>query len=114
MPRALENARAALEAKKASRAMHKSDPAFLGDKHLPPEAFEHEPVVPAEVISKREGRPDVKFVDVGGKFIDIKDRKRRIAEGERRSRIRQRRREKRLAEIAALRGAAGSGQIIKH
>ena len=93
--------------------MHKSDPVLLGDKHLPPEAFSQEPEVPSEVIATREGRPDVRFVDVGGKYIDVKDRKRRIAEGERRSRLREKRQVKKQAEIAALKRGS-SGRSITH
>ncbi|EGN93182.1 hypothetical protein SERLA73DRAFT_146090 [Serpula lacrymans var. lacrymans S7.3] len=42
---------------------------------------------------KPEGRPAIKFVDVGGKFLDVNDRKRRIAESERRSKVKARRKE---------------------
>lgn len=113
MPRILENARAAIQQRKAARAVHKSDPVLLGDKHLPEEAFSQEPVVPGEFVATRENRPDVKFVDVGGKYIDVKDRRRRIAESERRSRLREKRQLRRVAEIAALRSGT-SGQSITH
>jgi hypothetical protein len=43
---------------------------------------------PAKVhLVKREGRPDIKFVDVGGKFLDVRDRKERMKRSERRRRI---------------------------
>jgi hypothetical protein len=38
-------------------------------------------------ISEAPGRPSIKFVDVGGKFIDVEERLRRIAQAERRAKI---------------------------
>jgi hypothetical protein len=40
-------------------------------------------------ISVTPGRPTIKFVDVGGKFIDVEERLRRIAQAERRAKINQ-------------------------
>lgn len=37
------------------------------------------------------GRPTTQFVDVGGKFIDLKEHAKRTKESERRSRVRQKR-----------------------
>ncbi|KAI0068061.1 hypothetical protein BV25DRAFT_1875205 [Artomyces pyxidatus] len=54
-----------------------------------------------EVWSESEGilkRPPIKFVDVGGKFLDPKDRIRRMKESERRKRIRA----KKAASVVAL------------
>lgn len=50
-----------------------------------------------QIISKK-GRPQLKFVDVGGKFLEVDERLRRIADAERRA--------KRAAEKAAEKKAA--------
>ncbi len=47
-------------------------------------------------IVARNSRPSLKFVDVGGKFLDVEDRKRRLRASERRSKLRARRSERRL------------------
>jgi hypothetical protein len=36
-------------------------------------------------LAERPGRPAIKFINVGGKFIEVEERLRRIADGERRS-----------------------------
>jgi len=51
----------------------------------------------------RPGRPAMKFVDVGGKFIEVDERLRRIADGERRSRIKIRQAEEKKAAISRRR-----------
>jgi hypothetical protein len=38
-------------------------------------------------VSVAPGRPTIKFVDVGGKFIDVEERLRKIAQAERRAKI---------------------------
>lgn len=40
-------------------------------------------------IVAKEGRPTIHFVDVGGKFLDVDDRLRRMAESERRTQFKQ-------------------------
>jgi hypothetical protein len=42
----------------------------------------------AEVISTAAGRPAIKFIDVGTKFLDPKDQLRRMKESERRAKVR--------------------------
>jgi hypothetical protein len=42
----------------------------------------------AEVISTAAGRPAIKFIDVGTKFLDSKDQLRRMKESERRAKVR--------------------------
>ncbi|KAI0049272.1 hypothetical protein FA95DRAFT_1557070 [Auriscalpium vulgare] len=52
----------------------------------------HESGSATEVVAKSgaaAGRPAIKFVDIGGKFIDPKDRLRRMKESERRARLRK-------------------------
>ncbi len=44
-----------------------------------------------EVVSQRDGSAPIKFLDVGGKFINIDDRIRRVAGAERKAREKQRR-----------------------
>lgn len=42
----------------------------------------------ADVTSTASGRPAIKFIDVGTKFLDPKDHLRRMKESERRARVR--------------------------
>jgi hypothetical protein len=49
-------------------------------------------------VVEREGRPTVKFVDVGGKFLDVVERKQRIKAGERRRRIKNQRKEEKYQQ----------------
>ena len=44
--------------------------------------------LPKEFYASDKGRPVIKFKDVGGKFLDVDDRKRRIHEGQRRRELR--------------------------
>ena len=46
-----------------------------------------------DVVLERPGRPTFRFVDVGVKFVDVKDRLRRVHEAKRRSTLKRRRRE---------------------
>lgn len=38
-------------------------------------------------VSEAPGRPTIKFVDVGGRFIDVEERLRKIAQAERRAKL---------------------------
>lgn len=51
-----------------------------------------------QIITK-PGRPDLKFVDVGGKFIEVDERLRRMAEAERRAKIKVKKAIEKKAEI---------------
>jgi len=52
-------------------------------------------------VADRDGRPPIHFVDVGGKFLDTKDVQRRRKEGDRRSKVKAKRRE-RTAMLAKI------------
>lgn len=75
MPLVLENYQKALDARHKEYRDAKSDPLFM-----PP--YENNP--PKVNLVQREGRPSVKFIDVGGKFVVVKDRLNRIKQAERR------------------------------
>lgn len=89
---ALNFARAYAQKHKKISEEQKNDPKLLG---LRPSTI----VVDKVKLVVRENRPAVKFVDVGGRFLDVEDRLRRIKEGERRSKIRTRNREQKEAEL---------------
>ena len=93
MRAALEKARAYAEKHLQAADAAKSDPALLATH-----AGSHEDGIR---IVERSGRPDVKFVDVGGKFLDVADIQKRAKEGERRSKVRAKKRERKIAALAA-------------
>jgi len=76
-----------------STEAHKSDPNLVPRHHDTPKE--------KVLIVSKPGRPAVKFVDVGGKFIDVDERLRRIAESERRSKIKAKNREGKETERKA-------------
>lgn len=45
-----------------------------------------------DVVLERLGRPTLRFVDVGVKFVDVKDRLKRVQAAKRRSLVKRRRR----------------------
>lgn len=53
--------------------------------------FPEDTQTPEQRIVSSAGRPTLRFVDVGPKFLDIKDRLRRDKESARRSKVRSRR-----------------------
>jgi len=53
------------------------------------------------VVVEKPGRPKMTFVDVGGKFIDLNDHAKRMAESQRRKRIKTGRQEERSARLAS-------------
>lgn len=79
------------------RAEQKIDPKLLGDIHVQEDGHENA----APIMVERDNRPAVKFVDVGVKWVDVKDRKRRVQESERRSHLRTKRRLKKLRALEA-------------
>lgn len=101
----MERARAASDRHKLLAELVRSDPELLGEDLSEDHEFR------APFIVERGNRPSIKFVDVGGKFLDVKDRRRRMQEGERRSQLGKKRRTRklRMLEAAALkrRGDAG-------
>ncbi|KAH8102378.1 eukaryotic mitochondrial regulator protein-domain-containing protein [Cristinia sonorae] len=64
----------------------KSDPKLLGRRSKPSGDNVH--------VVERPGRTTLKFVDIGGKFLDVNDRVRRMKEGERRVKLKGKRRAK--------------------
>ena len=98
----LEEARARAVRHGILQEQHKSDKEWLGDHDLPESVRAREPKIPKVFVAEREGRPSVKFTNVGGKFLDTKDLQRRRYESERRSKIRVKRREKKQAESQAF------------
>jgi hypothetical protein len=48
-------------------------------------------------VSEASGRPTIQFVDVGGKFIDVEARLRKIARAERRAKINAKKAEEKQA-----------------
>lgn len=54
-------------------------------------------------VSKAPGRPTIEFVDVGGKFIDVEARLRKIAQAERRAKINARKAEEKQAALLEMR-----------
>lgn len=68
-------------------------PQFPDTKHITtPEKFQ---------TLEKSGRPTIEIRDVGGRFLDLNDRLRRIAVAERRAREKEKKREKRKAAILA-------------
>ncbi|KAH7922695.1 hypothetical protein BV22DRAFT_1070087 [Leucogyrophana mollusca] len=86
MPAILENARseaqAAIKAERDAKSHPSLVPRFSGKDHQK-----------VKVVAPRPGRPAIKFIDVGGAFLDVDDRKRRIQEGERRAKLKARKKE---------------------
>ncbi|KAF8665316.1 hypothetical protein AX16_000336 [Volvariella volvacea WC 439] len=83
-PTSLEAAKARAKeyAQQAERA--KADPVLM--PKVPNTATIKTPRSGVQVVTK-PGRPALKFVDIGGKFLDVDERLHRIAGGERRARM---------------------------
>jgi hypothetical protein len=81
MPGILQKAKDDAAAAAAKRYAEKSAegvmPRFPGFLNNPPTVQ----------LVEREGRPAVKFVDVGGKFLNVDERMQRIKDGERRRKV---------------------------
>lgn len=84
LPRLLERAKTDAETFAETAEQRKSDPKLV-PRHGGP------PTETVQIVSK-PGRPTIQFVDVGGKYIEVEERLRRIAEGERRAKIKDRQR----------------------
>ncbi|KAI0316494.1 eukaryotic mitochondrial regulator protein-domain-containing protein [Amylostereum chailletii] len=89
---ALERARADAEKHKNRDEASKSEDMLLGHHHDSSQA--------AEVMGTSSAGRDTMFVDIGGKFIDPKDRLRRMKAAERRAALRARRKEKKTKHAA--------------
>lgn len=89
VPSLLEKAQKDGETYRLAEEAHKSSDELM-------QRFKDTPDDKVKIVSK-PGRPTMKFVDVGGKFINVDERLRRIAESERRARIKARRGGKRVA-----------------
>ena len=66
----------------------KSDPSLM--PKVPNSKTITSPREGIQIVTK-PGRPALKFIDVGGKFIDVEERLHRIADGDRRSKMKRRR-----------------------
>jgi hypothetical protein len=75
MPTHLQKAREEMDRQRKLRSARKVDPTFL------PRYGE----TPKTVVVTRPHRPTMKFVDVGGRFINLRDQMRRIAASKRRA-----------------------------
>ncbi|KAI0714949.1 eukaryotic mitochondrial regulator protein-domain-containing protein [Earliella scabrosa] len=62
-----------------------------------------------DVVVERQGRPTLRFVDVGVKFVDVKDRLKRVQAAKRRSLLKRRRRS--MATSSAPQGAGDSATV---
>ncbi|KAJ7103024.1 eukaryotic mitochondrial regulator protein-domain-containing protein [Mycena belliarum] len=84
LPVALQHAKRVAERHAQSAEDHKSNPRLMP-------RFKDSPTVKSPrhkvQVVERAGRPAVHFVDVGGKFIDVQERLRRLAMAERRNMI---------------------------
>ncbi|RPD82243.1 hypothetical protein L226DRAFT_607404 [Lentinus tigrinus ALCF2SS1-7] len=67
--------------------------------------FETEP----EVVLERSGRPTMHFVDVGVKFVDVKDRLKRVHAAKRRALLKRRRKSPDAALLSEQAATAGTG-----
>ena len=72
---------------------------------LPHLKFETEP----EVVLERPGRPTIRFVDVGVKFVDVKDQLKRDRAAKRRALMREKRRG---PEVASAEPQAGASETV--
>ena len=87
-------------------AKHKDDPELLGDQNTARDVSDNLLDISKQLIVERGNRPAMKFIDVGGKFIDVKDRRRRMSEGARRSRLRKNRRPRKIQALKATKSGA--------
>jgi len=80
-------------AKETAKEFSKADEDYKSNRKLMPRIRDTEtiktPKSKIQVIMK-PGRPTIKFIDVGGKFIKVEERLQRITQAERRAKIRDR------------------------
>jgi hypothetical protein len=82
VPRALEKAQQDGESAKLSAEKRKSSSKLM-------KRFSDTPLEKVKIVEK-PGRPTMKFIDVGGKFMDVDERLRRMAESQRRAKVKAR------------------------
>ncbi|KAJ8702027.1 hypothetical protein PTI98_000776 [Pleurotus ostreatus] len=87
VPASLEHAKKLAKKITKQAERHKSDPEYMPIIHNDKLFVKTK----KEVISQRTGSAPIKFLDVGGKFINVDDRLRRIAGAERKAREKERR-----------------------
>lgn len=87
VPASLEHAKKLAKKITKQAERHKSDPEYMPIIHNDKLFVKTK----KEVISQRDGSAPIKFLDVGGKFINIDDRIRRVAGAERKAREKARR-----------------------
>ena len=92
-------ARAAVDGVESAKA--RKEALLKRLRHL---KFETEP----DVVLERPGRPTVHFVDVGVKFVDVKDRLKRVHAAKRRALL-KRRRKSPDAALLSEQSSAGTG-----
>ncbi|KAF5384920.1 hypothetical protein D9615_001121 [Tricholomella constricta] len=94
-------------AKSTAKRYAKAEEAYKSNPRLMPrvkDSITRTPKEKVQVVTK-DGRPSMKFVDVGGHFIEVDERLRRIAESERRAKINARKVEEKKAAALERRAA---------
>ncbi|KAJ6601316.1 eukaryotic mitochondrial regulator protein-domain-containing protein [Mycena vulgaris] len=93
LPAALEHAKRVAERHAQAQEDHKANPRLMP-------RFKDTPTIksPRQKVQtvEREGRMPIHFVDVGGKFVDVEERLRRLALADRRKAISSRKSEKKV------------------
>ena len=84
MPASLVKAKATAKRFAQAAEMEKSNPKLM--PHIKDTDTIKTPKSKVQV-SQAPGRPAIKFVDVGGKLIDVEERLRKVAQAERRAKI---------------------------
>lgn len=87
MTPALERAKHEAKSAREKAARAKSDPILLYGREVRRKEDNASPKV--KVVEGKNDRPQIKFVDIGGKFIEVEDRRRRIHESQRRKEARK-------------------------
>ncbi|KAI0756302.1 eukaryotic mitochondrial regulator protein-domain-containing protein [Daedaleopsis nitida] len=65
-----------------------------------------------DVVLERPGRPTIRFVDVGVKFVDVKDRLKRVQAAKRRTLLKRRRRGVEAASSAQMQHDSGRSPVV--
>ncbi|GLB43498.1 putative eukaryotic mitochondrial regulator protein [Lyophyllum shimeji] len=95
VPAALEHAKSTAKRYAAAAEAYKSNPKLMPRVNDPTTRTPKEKV---QVVTK-SGRPSIKFTDVGGHFIEVDERLRRITESERRAQLKAKKAEESSAAI---------------
>ena len=96
MPASLQKAKAAAKRFAQAAEMEKSNPKLM------PRIKDTDTIKTPKTkvqVSEMPGRPTIKFVDVGGKFINVEERLRKVAQAERRARITARKAQEKKAAL---------------